>query len=191
MRLIREGPRSHAKKIRYAFGVLRGPSSDFADRSVFFVTRLKLERSRTSLHSFRSCWISNDLTKMSTKPRATFSVMLLDEFRPLQKEIISTALEEKDVLVLMPTDGGKSLRSGAPPRSLENLPIRPNCTTSQCGARHPAIRRRRICTRGKIEIARVKGFPSSYRNAYAQALACFLVNRNGDFDPFHHLQSNG
>ena len=32
-----------------------------------------------------------------------------DEFLPLQEEIISTVLEERDALVLMPTGGGKLL----------------------------------------------------------------------------------
>jgi Lhr-like helicase len=49
---------------------------------------------------------------MSTKPGPAFCAMRFGEFRPLQKEINSTALEEKDVLVLLPTGGGKSLRPG-------------------------------------------------------------------------------
>ena len=32
-----------------------------------------------------------------------------DEFLPLQEEIISTVLEERDALVLMPTGGGRSM----------------------------------------------------------------------------------
>ena len=32
-----------------------------------------------------------------------------DEFLPLQEEIVSAVLEERDALVLMPTGGGKSL----------------------------------------------------------------------------------
>ena len=32
-----------------------------------------------------------------------------DSFRPGQKQIIQTALQEKDLLIIMPTGGGKSL----------------------------------------------------------------------------------
>ena len=32
-----------------------------------------------------------------------------DEFLPLQEEIISTVLEARDALVLMPTGGGRSM----------------------------------------------------------------------------------
>ena len=53
--LIRQGPLTCAKKNRYTFGVLRGPSRDFADRMVLFIMTFKPETPLTGLHAFRSC----------------------------------------------------------------------------------------------------------------------------------------
>ena len=49
------------------------------------------------------------------------SVYGYDEFRPLQWEIIQSVLNDKDVLALMPTGGGKSLCFQIP--SLSNAGI--------------------------------------------------------------------
>ena len=46
-----------------------------------------------------------------------------DEFMPLQEEIITTALEERDALALMPTGGGKSLCYQFPAMQFEGLTL--------------------------------------------------------------------
>lgn len=46
-----------------------------------------------------------------------------DEFRPLQEEVITSVLEGKDTLVLMPTGGGKSICYQLPALALDGLTL--------------------------------------------------------------------
>ncbi|MXX24782.1 MAG: hypothetical protein F4Z82_04940 [Caldilineaceae bacterium SB0668_bin_21] len=57
-RLIIEGRRNCAKKIGYAFDVLRDPSRDFADQLVLFVTAIKQVKSMSGLPDILSYCVS-------------------------------------------------------------------------------------------------------------------------------------
>ena len=58
-----------------------------------------------------------------------------DEFRPLQREIITDALNGRDVFALLPTGGGKSLCFQLPAVLRDGLTIAPAPPRTALGAR--------------------------------------------------------
>ena len=83
-----------------------------------------------------------------------------DEFLPLQEEIISTVLEERDALVLMPTGGGKSLCYQLPAMHFEGLTL----------VVSPLI----ALMKDQVDALRSNGIPAAFINS---TLPRFEINR--------------